>query len=99
MHKPSSFIGHHIADIWPIKHMIKLECGTWYDHPRRLQSVKFSKSQRDIIDAVTVSKIIVFGIICNVAYYCVAKFTFLIEQLSNKATKMRHQGILVAVAT
>ena len=29
---------------------------------------EFSKSQRDIIDAVTISKIIVFEIICNIAY-------------------------------
>ena len=31
---------------------------------------EFSKSQRDIIDAITISKIIVFEIICNVAYLC-----------------------------
>ena len=31
---------------------------------------EFSKSQRDIIDAVTISNIIVFEIICNVAYWC-----------------------------
>ena len=48
---------------------------------------EFSKSQRDIIDAVTISKVIVFEIICNVAYYSAAKFTFPIEQPSNKATK------------
>ena len=65
----------------------QLECGTWYHHPRRLQCVKFSKSQRDIIDAVTISKIIVFEIICNVAYYSATKITFPIAQPSNKATK------------
>ena len=48
---------------------------------------EFSKSQRDIIDAITISKVIVFEIICNVAYYSAAKFTFPIEQPSNKATK------------
>ena len=32
-------------------------------------------------------KIIVFEIICNVAYYSAAKFIFPIEQTSNKATK------------
>ena len=48
---------------------------------------EFSKSQRDIIDAVTISKIIAFEIICNAAYYSAAKFTFPIEQSSNKATK------------
>ena len=32
------------------------------------QKSEFSKSQRDIIDAVTISKIIVFEIICNDAY-------------------------------
>ena len=36
------------------KWQILLECGTWYHHPRRRQCVKFSKSQRDIIDAVTI---------------------------------------------
>ena len=41
-----------------------------------------SKSQCDIIDAVTISKIIVFEIICSVVYYSVAKFTFPIEQPS-----------------
>ena len=52
----------------------QLECGTWYHHPRRLQCVEQKsenfQSQRDIIDAVTISKIIiiVFEIICNVAY-------------------------------
>ena len=71
---------------------ISLECGTWFHHPRRLQCVKFSKSQRDIIDAVTISKIIVFEIICNVAYYSAAKFTFSIEQPSNKATKCGIRG-------
>ena len=29
---------------------------------------ELSKSQRDIIDAVSISKIIVFEIICNIAY-------------------------------
>ena len=70
----------------------KLECGTWYHHPRRLQFVKFSKSQRDIIDAVTISKIIVFEIICNVTYYSAAKITFPIAQPSNKATKCGIRG-------
>ena len=46
---------------------------------------KFSKSQRDIINAVTISTIIVFEMICNVANYSGAKFTFPIEQPSNKA--------------
>ena len=46
------------------------------------KSENFHKSQRDIIDAVTISKIIVFEIICDVAYYSAAKF-----QPSNKATK------------
>ena len=31
---------------------------------------EFSKSQRDIIDAVAISKIIVSEIICNIAYWC-----------------------------
>ena len=74
-----------------LKHS-KLQCGTWYHHPRRLQCVKFSKSQRDIIDAVTISKIIVFEIICNVVYFSAAKFTFPIEQPSNKATKCGIRG-------
>ena len=43
-----------------------------------------SKSQPDIIDAVTIAKIIVFEIICYVAWYSAAKFTFPIEQPSNK---------------
>ena len=72
--------------------LIQLECGTWYHHPRRLQCVKFSKSQRDIIDAVTISKITVFEIICNVAYYSAAKITFPIAQPSNKATKCGIRG-------
>ena len=53
---------------------------------------EFSKSQRDSIDAVTISKMIVFEMICNVAYYSAGKFTFPIEQPSNKAT-------MVVVAT
>ena len=48
---------------------------------------KFSKSQRDIIDAVTIEIIIAFEIICNVAYYSAAKFAFPIEQPFDKATK------------
>ena len=48
---------------------------------------EFSKSQRDIIDAVTISKIIVFEIIWYVAYHSAAKFTFPIEQPSNMAAK------------
>ena len=46
-----------------------------------------SKSQHDIIDVVTIVKIIVFDIICYVARYSAAKFTFPIEQTSNKAVK------------
>ena len=34
----------------------------------RAEIWEFSKSQRDIIDAITISKIIVFEIIGNVAY-------------------------------
>ena len=68
------------------------------------QSEKF---QYDIIDAVTISKLIVFDKICNVAYHSAAKFTFPIKQPSNKATKAasgdvgnwRWNRILVAVAT
>ena len=41
---------------------------------------EFSKSQRDIIDVVTISKIIVFEVICYVVYYSAAKFTLPIEQ-------------------
>ena len=48
---------------------------------------EFSKSQRDIFDAVTISKIIVFEIICYIAYHSAARFTFPIEQPSNKAAK------------
>ena len=70
----------------------QIHTGTWYHHPRRLQCVKFSKLQRDIIDAVTISKIIVFEIICNVAYYYAAKITFPIAQSSNKATKCDIKG-------
>ena len=51
--------------------------------------LKFSKSQRDIIDAVTISKQNLLEMICNVAYYSGAKFTLPIEQSSNKATKCR----------
>ena len=46
-----------------------------------------SKSQHDIIDIVTIAKIIVFDIICYVALYSAAKFAFPIEQPSNKAAK------------
>ena len=71
---------------------IQLECGTWYHNPRRLQFSsaeiwEFSKSQRDIFDAITISKIIVFEIIFNFAYYSAVESTFPIEQASNKATK------------
>ena len=48
---------------------------------------EFSKSQRDIIDAVTISEIIVFEIICYVAYYSAALHILPIEQPSNKAAK------------
>ena len=71
---------------------MQLECGTWYHH-RDAYSVswaeiwEFPKSRRDIFDAITISKIIVFEIICIFAYYSAAKFTFPIEQPSNKATK------------
>ena len=43
-------------------------------------SLEWLKSQHDIIDAVTIAKIIVFDIICYVAWYSAAKFTF---QLNN----------------
>ena len=76
----------------PKRRLKQLECGTWYHLPRRLQCVKFSKSQRDIIDAVTISKIIVFEIICNVACYSEAKIAFSIAQPSNKATKCDIRG-------
>ena len=46
-----------------------------------------SKSQRDIIDAVTIAKRVIFEIIRYVAWYSAAKFTFPIEQPSNKAAK------------
>ena len=46
---------------------------------------EFSKSQRDIIDAINISNIIVFDIICNVAKYYAAKFSLPIEQASNMA--------------
>ena len=46
-----------------------------------------SKSQQDITDAITIAKIIVIEIICYVAWYSAAKFTFPIEQPSNKAAK------------
>ena len=43
------------------------------------QKSENSKSQRDIIDADTISKIHVFEMICNFAYQTAAKFTFPIE--------------------
>ena len=94
---PEDIIHWHLRTphTWGVEwneHMDELECRTWYHHPRRLQCVKFSKSQRDIIKAVTISKITVFEIICNVAYYSSAKFTFPIEQPSNKATKCGIRG-------
>ena len=59
---------------WVILCHNELECGTWYHHPRRLQLVLsrnliffFNKSQRYIIHAVTISKIIVFEIIWDIA--------------------------------
>ena len=55
---------------------------------------EFSKSQRDIIDAVIIKKIIVFDIIFYVAYYSAAKFTLPTEQHSNMAAKMPHRAIL-----
>ena len=48
---------------------------------------ELSESQRDIIDAVTISTVIVFEIICYVAYYSEAKCTLPIEQPSKIATK------------
>ena len=51
------------------------------------KSENFRKSQCDIIDAVTISKIIVAEIICYVAYHSAAKFTLPIEQPSSKAAK------------
>ena len=49
----------------------------------RAEIWEFSKSRRDIFDAITISKKIVFEIICNSAYHSAAKFTFPIEQPSN----------------
>ena len=49
--------------------------------------LEFSKSQRDIVDAVIISKRIVFDIICYVAYYSAAKFKLPIQQPSNMAAK------------
>ena len=48
---------------------------------------EFFKSQRDIIDAVTITKIIVFDIICCVYYYSAANFKLPILQLSNMAAR------------
>ena len=48
---------------------------------------EFSKSQRDIIHAIIISKIIVFDIICYVAYYSATQFKLPIYQPSNMATR------------
>ena len=66
-------------------HTVKLECDTWYHHPPTAWLEQ--ESQCEIIDAITLYKIIVFEIICYVAYYSPATFTFPIEQPSNKAAK------------
>ena len=34
-----------LSSLTVYRHIDKLVCGTWYHHPRRLQCVKFSKSQ------------------------------------------------------
>ena len=71
-----------------IKRTTKLECGTWYPITRDAHSVSWAEIwQRDIFDAITISKIIVFEIVCNFAYYSATKFIFPIEQPSNKATE------------
>ena len=48
---------------------------------------KSENFQRDIIDAVTIWKIIVFEIIYYVVYHSAAKFTLPIEQSSNKGAR------------
>ena len=67
---------------------------------------EFLKSQRDIMNAVTISKIIVFEIIWYVAYYSAAKFTLTNEKkhairppnaASGDLGKWKWNGILVAV--
>ena len=70
-------------------HWFKLECEMWYHHPRRQQCVlsRHLRIFKVAIDAVTISKIIVFEIICYIAYNSSAKFTFPIEKPSNKAAK------------
>ena len=56
--------------------------------------LKSSKLQRDIIDAVIITKIIVFDIICYADYQPAAKFKLPNLQLSNMTIQMRHQAIL-----
>ena len=51
-------------------------------------------SQREIFDAINISKIIVFDIIRYVACYSVAKFTLPIEQPSNMVAKCDIRGSL-----
>ena len=55
--------------------------GTW------AEIWEFSKSQRDISDAVIITKIIVVDIICYVDYHSSAKFKLPISQSYNMATK------------
>ena len=55
------------------------ECGTWYHHPWRPRCV-LSRNLR-------IFKVSTWHFRCNFVYYSAAKFTFQIEQPSNKATK------------
>ena len=66
----------------------------------------YSVSWADIIDAVTISKVIVFEMICNVADHSAAKFLFPIEQpystpnaASGDLGNWRWNRIMFAVAT
>ena len=89
--------------------IITLEYGTWYHLLRRQQCVlSRNLRSRNVTLQITISKILIFDIICYVAYHSKANFTFPIEQSSDMAAKCgtlddlcnwKWNRILIAVAT
>ena len=92
-----SMVLHTEAASWPGTYLIKsmtIPTRMWNMIPSPAtptvcleQKSEYFKVQRDINVAVIISKIILFEVICFVAYYSAAKFTLPIEQPSNNAAK------------
>ena len=74
---------------WERSFLWKLRCHwlKFLRHVAKTLVIQGPASQREIINAVIISKIIVFEIICYIAYYAAAKFTLSIEQPFNMVAK------------